>query len=141
MARDLAATRALSPFAGDEHLPGTSAVSDTQLEHYIRQHCETLYHPVGTCRMGTDADAVVDAELRVRGVAQLRVADASVMPTIVRGNTNAPTMMIAERAAGLMLSAPRAVRRPAPANRLSPPDRATPDRRLSDGGSAGHTPP
>jgi choline dehydrogenase len=108
MARELAATRALQAFAGDEYLPGRAVVSDSDLERYIRQRCETLYHPVGTCRMGNDAHAVVDAQLRVRGVEQLRVVDASVMPTIVRGNTNAPTMMIAERAAALMVGPPDA---------------------------------
>ena len=107
MARDLAGTSALAGFAGDEYLPGTRVVTDADLERYIRERCETLYHPVGTCKMGGDADAVVDAQLRVRGVERLRVADASVMPTIVRGNTNAPTMMIGERAAAMMLESAR----------------------------------
>jgi choline dehydrogenase len=70
---------------------------------YVRAHAETLYHPVGTCSMGSEATAVVDASLRVHGVARLRVADASVMPKIVRGNTNAPVMMIAEKAARVIL--------------------------------------
>jgi choline dehydrogenase len=70
---------------------------------YIRAHAETLYHPVGTCKMGQDAGAVVDAGLQVHGVPGLRVADASVMPRIVRGNTNAPTIMVAEKAARLIL--------------------------------------
>ena len=70
---------------------------------YVRAHAETLYHPVGTCKMGQDASSVVDAELRVYGVAGLRVADASVMPRIVRGNTNAPVMMIGEKAARMIL--------------------------------------
>jgi choline dehydrogenase-like flavoprotein len=75
------------------------ARSDEQLDHWIRQHADTVYHPVGTCRMGQDNMAVVDAQLRVHGVPGLRVVDASVMPRIVSGNTNAPTIMIAEKAA------------------------------------------
>jgi choline dehydrogenase len=71
---------------------------------HIRAWGQTLYHPVGTCRMGSDADAVVDAELRVHGMAGLRVVDASVMPTIPRGHTNAATMMIAEKAARILQS-------------------------------------
>lgn len=87
---------------GKEWAASADARSDEQLEHWIRQNTDTVYHPVGTCRMGQDNMAVVDAKLRVHGVPGLRVVDASVMPRIVSGNTNAPTIMIAERAADWM---------------------------------------
>jgi choline dehydrogenase-like flavoprotein len=99
MVRDIAAARAFDAFRGEELFPGAAAQSDADLLAAIRAKAETIYHPAGTCRMGSDARAVVDARLRVRGVEGLAVADASVMPTLVSGNTNAPTIMIAERAA------------------------------------------
>jgi choline dehydrogenase len=76
--------------------------SDADIEAHVRSYAQTLYHPVGTCRMGSDDGAVVDPELRVRGVEALRVVDASVMPSVPRGNTNAPTIALAERAADLI---------------------------------------
>jgi choline dehydrogenase len=102
LARRLAATRAFADFRGGETAPGPTVTDDPGLAAYVRARAETLYHPVGTCRMGADAAAVVDGCLRVRGVEGLRVVDASVMPTIVGGNTNAPTIMIAEKAAELI---------------------------------------
>jgi choline dehydrogenase len=72
---------------------------DGPLEEFVRQYARTVFHPAGTCRMGSDADAVVDPKLRFKGIDGLRVADASIMPRLTSGNTNAPAIMIAERAA------------------------------------------
>ncbi len=102
LARAVVRSREFQPFRGEENYPGPSAKTDEDLADHVRAHGETLYHPVGTCKMGTDPMAVVDPELRVRGVEGLRVVDASVMPSIVGGNTNAPTIMIAEKAADLI---------------------------------------
>jgi choline dehydrogenase len=102
--RAIVGTRALDAYRGKERTPGESVRSDDEVARYLRQGIETLYHPVGTCKMGTDALAVVDPSLRVRGVRGLRVVDASVMPTIPGGNTQAPTLMIAERAVPLLAS-------------------------------------
>jgi choline dehydrogenase len=94
---------AIGRFLASPHLPGhLDGITDEELGDHIRAETQTLYHPVGTCAMGTGEHAVVDPELRVHGVAGLRVVDASVMPKVVRGNTNAPTIMIAERAADLI---------------------------------------
>jgi choline dehydrogenase len=93
----------LAAFASAPMLPDRRLEDDADIDAFIRATSETLYHPVGTCRMGSDDAAVVDSMLRVRGVERLRVVDASVMPVIVRGHTNAPTVMIAERAADLIL--------------------------------------
>ena len=91
---------------GAKELPASAAArTEAEIEQFIRQHADTIYHPVGTCRMGQGALDVVDAELRVHGLAGLRVVDASVMPRIVSGNTNAPTVMIAEKAVDLLRAA------------------------------------
>ncbi len=99
LAREIGGQAAFEPFRGEERLPGKSVQSDAELIEFIRTYVETLYHPAGTCRMGMGSMAVVDPQLRVRGLEGLRVADASVMPRVVSGNTNAATIMIGERAA------------------------------------------
>jgi choline dehydrogenase len=102
LARDIAHAAPFDPFRGAEVFPGDGATSDADLEAHVRATAELLYHPCGTCKMGSDQLSVVDHQLRVRGVGALRIADASVMPVITRGNTNAPTIMIAERLAALL---------------------------------------
>ncbi|HEX3155903.1 MAG TPA: choline dehydrogenase [Candidatus Angelobacter sp.] len=108
LSRTLAATKAFDAYRGVELHPGPAAKDDTALRAHIAKFTETLYHPVGTCKMGNDNMAVVDSELRVHGVEGLRVVDASIMPTVVGGNTNAPTIMIAEKAADLIKNGPAA---------------------------------
>jgi len=106
LARRLAATRALSPYIKTEYRPGPDAQSDADLLEFARNTGGTIFHPSGTCRMGDvarDRQAVVDSELRVHGLAGLRVIDCSIMPTLTSGNTNVPVVMIAERAADLIL--------------------------------------
>jgi choline dehydrogenase len=104
LAREIGAQAAFEPYRGDEYLPGGHVQSDADLGEFIRNYCETLYHPAGTCKMGMGTTAVVDPQFRVRGLEGLRVADASVMPRIVGGNPNAATMMIGERAADFIRS-------------------------------------
>ncbi|HVA54470.1 MAG TPA: choline dehydrogenase [Gammaproteobacteria bacterium] len=101
LARRILAAPAFTPYRGRE-LFSAGAVSDADIHALIRARAETIYHPVGTCRMGRGDSAVVDASLKVHGVQGLRVVDASVMPTLIGGNTNAPTMMIAEKAADMI---------------------------------------
>ncbi|MBX3480696.1 MAG: choline dehydrogenase [Caulobacter sp.] len=104
IAREAAHQAALDPYRGEEFSPGKDVKSDADIDAWIRRTGETIYHPVGTCRMGAagDAMAVVDGELKVQGIAGLRVVDASVMPTLVGGNTNAPTIMVAEKASDMI---------------------------------------
>jgi choline dehydrogenase-like flavoprotein len=105
LARAVTQAPALARHIARETLPGATVQSDDDLIADIRARAETIYHPVGTCRMGRDQGSVVDPEGRVRRVDGLRVADASIMPSIIAGNTNAPTMMIAENIARMMLAA------------------------------------
>ncbi len=103
--RELMATSPLKEVTGQEIAPGAHLQSDADLLEWVRNNAETTYHPVGTCKMGNDPRAVVDPELRVHGIAGLRVADASIMPTLTSGNTNAPAIMIGEKCASMVLAA------------------------------------
>src|SRR5437870_5392816 len=105
LARRIARAKAFDAYRGAEVLPGEQAQSEKVISEYVCNIIETQYHPVGTCKMGSDPMAVVDARLQVRGVEGLRVVDAAIMPAIVGGNTNAPTIMIAEKAADLIKEA------------------------------------
>ena len=107
ISREVVAQKAFDPYRGEELAPGPAITSDKDIDDYIRANSETLYHPVGTCKMGQDDLAVVDDQLRVHGVDGLRVIDASVMPRLVSGNTNAPTIMIAEKAADMIRGRPQ----------------------------------
>jgi choline dehydrogenase len=101
--REVCRQAALAPYSSGEIMPGQGVVSDADIDAFVRARGETIYHPVGTAAMGAHPDAPVDGELRVRGIEGLRVADASVMPTLIGGNTNAPTIMVAEKAADMIL--------------------------------------
>jgi len=101
--RKIASSQALGSLISEEHVPGPAVRTDEELLEYARNRSQTIYHPVGTCKMGADPMAVVDARLRLHGIEGLRVVDASIMPTLVSGNTNAPTIMIGEKAADMIL--------------------------------------
>lgn len=103
LAQKIALTKAFKPYRQGFLEPIEALQEDKAIEAHLKVNSDTLYHPVGTCKMGTDEQAVVDAHLRVQGIQKLRVVDASIMPNLVRGNTNAPTIMIAEKAADLIL--------------------------------------
>jgi choline dehydrogenase len=112
--REIFLQKAMAPYRGPEMLPGAAVRTDEEIDAYVRQTGETIYHPVGTAKMGNDPMAVVDGQLKVYGVEGLRVVDASVMPTLVGGNTNAPTIMIAEKASDMILG-----KQPLPAEHIS----------------------
>jgi choline dehydrogenase len=103
ISREIVAQKAFDDLRGEEYGPGKNVTSDTDVNEYIKKYSNSVYHPVGTCKMGKDPMAVVDDRLRVHGLEGLRVVDASVMPNLTSGNTNAPTIMIGEKAADLIL--------------------------------------
>jgi choline dehydrogenase len=107
---DIASRRPLTQHSGGRFLPLPGADEDKALRAHVRSHSETIYHPTSTAAMGADEASVCDPELRVRGVEGLRVVDASVLPDVPRGNTNAPVVMVAERAADLLRAVPAAPR-------------------------------
>jgi choline dehydrogenase len=104
LARKFTQQPALASYVAEELLPGLAVNSDGEFEANIRLNASSNLHPVGTCRMGPDGDTVVDPRLRVHGVGRLRVADAAIMPTVPAGNTNAPSIMIGEKAAAMILA-------------------------------------
>jgi len=95
----------IAPLIAEERVPGREVQTYDEILDFARQTGSSIFHPVGTCKMGRDPMAVVDPQLRVHGIAGLRVADASIMPTLISGNTNAPAIMIGEKAADLILNA------------------------------------
>ena len=97
LSREIFAQDAFSAYTGEEVFPGTAARSEDEILEFVRRKAESIYHPIGTCKMGNDESAVVDPALNVIGLEGLSVVDASVMPTLVSGNTNAPAIMIAEK--------------------------------------------
>jgi choline dehydrogenase len=101
--RDIAQAKAWDGLIGEPVRPNAVLSDEQRIREFIRKFSDTVYHPVGTCKMGNDEMAVVDSQLRVHGIEGLRVADASIMPTLVGGNTNAPSMMIGEKCADMIL--------------------------------------
>ena len=102
LAREIFQQNGLSKFILAERLPGPGVITDSALSDYACRHAKTDHHPAGTCKMGHDAMAVVTPDLKLRGLTGLRIVDASIMPTVTSGNTNAPTIMIAEKAADMI---------------------------------------
>jgi choline dehydrogenase len=117
LTRELFNQPAFAPYAGAELAPGDDRQSDEALDDYVREHVESAYHPCGTCKMGAkdDPEAVVDPECRVIGVEGLRVVDSSIMPRITNGNLNAPSIMIGEKGADMILG-----RQPLAASNIEP---------------------
>ena len=101
--REVMNTPPVADIVGEELAPGSQYQSDEELLEWVRNNAETTYHPIGTCKMGQDPQSVVDDRLRVHGIEGLRVADASIMPTLTSGNTNAPSIMIGEKCAAMVL--------------------------------------
>ena len=106
MARAIVASRTFAGLVAQETAPGPAVQSDAEIDAYVRQTMDTIYHPLGACRMGPDSASVVDTEFRVRGTEGLRVVDASVMPDLVGGNINAAVIMVAEKAADVIRGRP-----------------------------------
>ncbi len=102
IARKMLQSKAFDDYRGEEHLPGEEVQTDDEIKAFLKEYTQTIYHPVGTCKMGSDEMAVVDDALKVHGIAGLRVADASIMPTIINANTNGPSIMIGEKCAAMM---------------------------------------
>ncbi len=117
LTREIMEQKALEPFRAEEIQPGQSVVTDSDIDTFIREHCESAYHPCGTCKMGSreDSMAVVDHECKVIGIENLRVVDSSIMPQVTNGNLNAPTLMLAEKASDMILG-----REPLAASNLEP---------------------
>ncbi len=105
--RKLMSAKPISSFVDEEIAPGLSSETDEEILNWVKNTAETTYHPVGTCKMGTDPNAVVGADLKVHGLDGLRVADASIMPTLTSGNTNAPSIMIGEKCSDMLLEVAR----------------------------------
>ena len=114
LTREIFAQSAFEPYRGEELAPGAAVQSDAEIDAFVRETVQSAYHPCGTCRMGTDPEAVVDPQTRVRGIEGLRVVDSSLMPTVTTGNLNAPTIMIAEKAADAIRGRKPLPRSPAP---------------------------
>jgi len=102
LTREIFQQEAFKPYAGEELSPGKHVQSDEELDAYLKEAVESAYHPSCTCKMGSDELAVVDENCKVRGLGGLRIVDSSIMPSIVSGNLNAPTVMIAEKAADII---------------------------------------